>query len=606
MPSYPHIDKSKQKAILNGQIEVTPCPYTTLRSPRSPRPVYNGLVSMFHPAVEGQLIDSRQQPLHNGHGNGHSPQKPRQRSPSPTALNHVNHFHADFNPIPSSAYTPFQDRKESQKTKNKRPTFKVAVTKGHPAKSPYPHMHTPFGIEKEFFKAEKHNKDAKILYGPFVPSGPVENSKHIWNSKMVSEVLDAIDAVLSSDWKIFSPTVTLQDDGGICVGFSHEMLSQPTVYGRLRAYMNLLLRVDSKLNQFQLVKNADQWGVFPADQSVIFVFKTPWQIVAEKREQTMRTNSAMSGSFRGVSPPGILPGSPPRLNLSTLNQLNVNQDMNQFDREPFRLGKENYLISNKDTSKLGFGAPPTDELATAGNIQKIYTPRPPKAERFQGGGRPSSAAAVFHRPGKGRKPKHNHEPIQPDPTHLDPIVNFLRFQAIPQFDRFDRSGRPKSAFTLSSSRPRSSLSYIGANRLSGSIRPNSSTGFYVPENPHDPRPSHTVQCDSAKQVSMSQLVEEVNQWQKQQNVNLQRQACRPVTANGHNGSNGNNGSRRTLISMTRQQNEEDIQRTPRVLTKMDIIQHLNQFDSLQKASDASLLDSTVTGPETDNLYDLDD
>lgn len=138
----------------------------------------------------------------------------------------------------------------------------------------YPYQSDPYDSVEMARSQERVQEKAKILHGPFVPSGRSGHSINMLNSTHLPEIKRSIQSILEKDWGDCVFQVEVTDDEMIAVRFSLMELDGQLL--GLRSYMNMLEGTNKSIQRFALTRLGSEWNIQPGDGWIYFIFRPPW------------------------------------------------------------------------------------------------------------------------------------------------------------------------------------------------------------------------------------------------------------------------------------------------------------------------------------------
>ncbi len=136
----------------------------------------------------------------------------------------------------------------------------------------FPYMGDDFDGAKDQRLRAKWIEDAKVLSGPFMPSGRGRVFERPARS-LLPECLKELTKVVQADWDDYEFETLATEDDLICIRFNRETVES----GRgLKAYMNVLAASNPSIQKFQLQRVIEDWGTIPGDGWIYYMLKPPW------------------------------------------------------------------------------------------------------------------------------------------------------------------------------------------------------------------------------------------------------------------------------------------------------------------------------------------
>jgi len=136
----------------------------------------------------------------------------------------------------------------------------------------FPYMGDDFESARDQQLRAKWIEDAKILSGPFVPSGKCRVFEQPQRS-LLNECLKKLQQIVQRDWSDYEFSVLSTEDDQIVLRFNLDTVESER---GLKAYMNVFSATNDSIAEFQLQRAIEDWGTKPGDGWLYFMFKPPW------------------------------------------------------------------------------------------------------------------------------------------------------------------------------------------------------------------------------------------------------------------------------------------------------------------------------------------
>jgi hypothetical protein len=136
----------------------------------------------------------------------------------------------------------------------------------------FPYMGDDFDGAKDQRLRAKWIEDAKVLSGPFMPSGRGRVFERPARS-LLPECLKELTKIIRSDWEDYEFETLATEDDLICIRFSLDSVDSER---GLKAYMNVLAASNPSIQKFQLQRVIEDWGTKPGDGWYYYMLKPPW------------------------------------------------------------------------------------------------------------------------------------------------------------------------------------------------------------------------------------------------------------------------------------------------------------------------------------------
>mgnify|MGYP000074998994 CR=1 FL=1 len=135
----------------------------------------------------------------------------------------------------------------------------------------FPYMGDAFEGARDQTLRAKWIADAKILHGPFVPSG--KSTQSGTTRILLPDMVRELHSVITEDWGDHFFEVLSTEDDNIAVRFKlSELRSERGVV----AYMNVMCASNRIIDKHKLKKVLTDWNTKPGDGFLYFIFRPPW------------------------------------------------------------------------------------------------------------------------------------------------------------------------------------------------------------------------------------------------------------------------------------------------------------------------------------------
>jgi hypothetical protein len=136
----------------------------------------------------------------------------------------------------------------------------------------FEYVSDPYDGTKEHERQQRFLEESKCLSRPFVPPG-TEKALERPTRALLGDVLSTLYRTIAADWPEAQPAVLSTSEDLIVVYFLQEKVRN--VHG-VTTYMNNALRRNEAVQQYELAKVPDGWGIVTADKHLMFTLRPPW------------------------------------------------------------------------------------------------------------------------------------------------------------------------------------------------------------------------------------------------------------------------------------------------------------------------------------------